>query len=313
MTKRNFAPNWFSALAVGLALVSAIPVQAQPAYDLSPEQSGRPRAAVNPAAVQAIDKAYTFIEPGTFTVAVVPGTPPISTYATDTQTIVGADPDIAQLVADSLGLKLKLVPVAWPDWPLGITSGKYDAAISNIGVTEQRKEKFDFSSYRQGLHGFFVRSDSKIESITQPKDAAGLRIIVGSGTNQERILLEWSKQNAANGLKPLELIYFDDEPSRLLALASGRADAIVQPHAQLLFIQSRDRNIRRVGVLSAGWPLKSDVAITTRKDAGLAPALTIALNGLIDGGQYRAALTRWGLDSEALPRSETNPPGLPKF
>lgn len=82
------------------------------------------------------------------------GGPPLATYATDAKTVVGADPDYALAVADSLGLELELVAVARADWPLGLASGKYDAVISNVGVTEQRKEKFDFSTYRQGLHGF---------------------------------------------------------------------------------------------------------------------------------------------------------------
>ncbi len=282
-------------------------------YDLGPEQKGRPRADKSAAALAALAPTVKFTTPGVFTVAVAPGSPPIATYATDTKTVVGADADIAQLVADSLGLRLELVPVAWADWPLGLTSGKYDAVISNVGVTEQRKERYDFSTYRQGLHGFFVTLDSSVKEIREPKDAAGLRVVVGAGTNQERILLEWSKRNVAAGLKPLELQYHDDDPARLLALRSGRADVIVQPHAQLLFIQARDGNIRRVGVLSAGWPLKSDVAIATRKDSGFAPALTAALNDLIRSRKYRESLARWGLEDEALPVSETNPPGLPKF
>ncbi|MCY1521508.1 L-cystine-binding protein FliY [compost metagenome] len=251
--------------------------------------------------------------PGKFTVAVSPGGPPLATYATDARTIIGADPEYAGAIANSLGLELELVPTAWIDWPLGLTSGKYDAVISNVGVTEQRKEKFDFSTYRQGLHGFFVKSDSGITSIKEPKDAAGLRIIVGAGTNQERILLKWSDENVAAGLKPLELQYYDDEATSLVALASGRADVIVQPHAQLVFIAARDNNIKRVGTLSAGWPERSDVAITTRKGSGLANALTIATNGLIADGTYGKVLERWHLREEALPKSETNPPGLPKF
>ncbi|MEK1897073.1 MAG: transporter substrate-binding domain-containing protein, partial [Rhizobium sp.] len=214
---------------------------------------------------------------------------------------------------DSLGLTLEIVPVAWIDWPLGLTSGKYDAVISNVGVTEQRKEKFDFSTYRQGLHGFFVKSDSPVASIKEPKDAAGLRIIVGAGTNQERILVKWSDEDVAAGLKPIELQYYDDEAASLLALRSGRADVIVQPHAQLVFIAARDKNIKRVGTLSAGWPERSDVAIATRKGSGLANALTIATNGLIANGTYAKILDRWQLAEEALPKSETNPAGLPKY
>ncbi|MCJ2091164.1 ABC transporter substrate-binding protein [Methylobacterium sp. J-072] len=282
-------------------------------FDLGPEQSGRIRAEKDPAAIARLPKDYRFAEPGALTVGITPGGPPLGSYATDARTVVGADPDFAQLIADSLGLRLKLVPVAWEDWPLGLSAGRYDAVISNVGVTEQRKEKFDFTTYRQGLHGLFVKADSHITQIREPKDVAGLTISVGGGTNQERILVEWDKQNRAAGLKPLELQLFDDEAARLVALRSGRADVIVQPHAQLVFVAARDKDIRQAGTLSAGWPLTSDVAIATRKGSGLVDALTLATNDLIANGTYGRALARWGLEEEALPRSETNPPGLPKF
>lgn len=287
---------------------------AEAPFDFSPEQAGRPHAARSERAIATIPQWTRLVVPGRLTVAINPaGGPPLTSYATDTHTVVGADADIASVLADALGLWLDLVPTAWADWPLGLASGKYDAVISNVGVTEQRKEKFDFSTYRAGLHGFFVATNSAVGAIKEPKDSAGLRIIVGAGTNQERILLEWSRQNVAAGLKPLLLQYYDDQPTGLLALASGRADVIVQPHAQLVFLAARDRTIRRVGTLSAGWPLRSDVAVTTRKGAGLAEALTVAINELIENGTYAKVLARWGLEEEALARSETNPPGLPKF
>ncbi|MGF9564838.1 ABC transporter substrate-binding protein [Neorhizobium sp. JUb45] len=281
-------------------------------FDLSPTQAGRVRAEKDPAAIAAIAADFKFVNPGRLTVAVSPGGPPLATYATDAKTVVGADPDYALAIADSLGLELELLPVAWADWPLGLASGKYDAVISNVGVTELRKEKFDFSTYRQGLHGFFVKADSAIKEINEPKDAAGLRITVGASTNQERILLKWSEEDVAAGLKPIELQYHDDEAARVIALQAGRVDVIVQPHAQLVYIAARDKSIKRVGTLSAGWPERSDVAIATRKGSGLADALTLATNNLIRNGVYAKILDRWQLAEEALPESRTNPPGLPK-
>lgn len=305
----------FRSLLTSLALVpfsAAMSLAASDVFDLSPEQPARIRVEKDARAIAAIPAGFKFVTSGKFTVAVSAGGPPLATYATDAKTVVGADPDYASAIADSLGLELELVSVAWADWPLGLVSGKYDAVISNVGVTEQRKEKFDFSTYRQGLHGFFVKPDSGITSIKEPKDAAGLRIIVGPGTNQERILLKWSDENVAAGLKPIELQYYDDEATRFVALAAGRADVIVQPHAQLVFIAARDKNIKRVGTLSAGWPERSDVAITTRKGSGLADALTLATNDLIKSGAYAKILAHWQLSEEALPESRTNPPGLPK-
>ena len=66
---------------------------------------------------------------------------------------------------------------------------------------------------------------------------------------------------------------------------------------------SRDHTIKRVGTLSAGWPDRSDVAITTRKGSGLADALTVATNGLIGNGVYAKILDHWHLSEEALPKS----------
>lgn len=308
--KRIIASAAAAGLAFALAFSSA---HAADKFDFSPAQAGRLHADKDPAAIQALSKDFKFVKDGVLTVAIAPSAPPIATYATDAKTVVGFDPDYAQLIADALGLKLELQPIAWADWPLGLSSGKYDAVISNVGVTEQRKEKFDFSSYRLGLHGFYVKADGPIKSIKEPRDIAGLRVITGSGTNQERILLEWNKQNVAAGLKPVEVQYFDDDASRVLAIVSDRADANFNPNAPQAYHAAKDGQIRVVGTVNAGWPLKSDVAITTRKGSGLANALTIATNGLIRNGKYAQALARWSLTEEALPKSETNPPGLPKF
>lgn len=311
----------FLARATGLAqtagllaaLLSASVVHAaDPAFDLSAAQPHRLHVTPNPAAIAALPQG-ALVTPGILTVAVAPGGHPLADYAEDNQTVIGADPDVASLVAESLGLQLQLIPVAWADWPLGLASGKYDAVISNVGVTEQRKEKFDFATYRQGLHGFFVGTDNPVQKIAEPQDLAGLKVIVGSGTNQERILLEWDKQNRAAGLAPAEFQYFDDDAQAYLAIASGRADVVVQPHAKLVYIASRDKHLRKVGTLSAGWPARSDVGVTTRKGSGLAEPVSIALNGLIADGTYAATLARWHLDDEALPASQVNPPGLPKF
>jgi polar amino acid transport system substrate-binding protein len=283
------------------------------AFDFGPEQAGRPHTVRDPQAIVALGKDFRFAKEGVLTVGIHPFAPPIATYATDTKTVIGADPDIAQLVAEALGLKLELLPIPWADWPLGLTSGKFDAVISNVGVTELRKEKFDFSTYRLGLHGFYVKKESPIQSIKEPKDVAGLRIITGSGTNQEKILLEWNRRNIAAGLKPLELQYYDDQAAQNLALLSGRADANFNPNGPQAYQAVKEGKTRLVGTVNAGWPLKSDVGVTTRKDSGLAPAITLALNNLIKTGKYAQVLERWKLGEEALPRAETNPPGLPKL
>src|SRR5690606_13479919 len=147
-TQMAFSSKLLSLLAGGLftATAALIPVAHAQEVDLSPEQKGRVRAGKLEEAFKLLPAGYRFIADGKLTVATVPFRLPLVDYASDTKTPIGVEPDIAQLVADSLGLELQLVPIAWVDWPLGLTSGKYVAVASNITVTEARKEKFDFSS-----------------------------------------------------------------------------------------------------------------------------------------------------------------------
>ncbi|MFB9952380.1 ABC transporter substrate-binding protein [Rhizobium puerariae] len=296
-------------LSLSAALASVAHAQG---VDLSPEQKDRVRSEKVQAVIDLLPEDYKFVTPGKLTVASVPGNLPFAVYGSDTKTPVGGEPDVAQLVADSLGLELQLVPVAWADWPLGIASGRFDAVIHNVTVTEERKEKLDFSTYRKDLLGFYVAKDSKIQSIAKPEDVAGLKVIVGASTNQEQILLRWNEANVAKGLKPAEIQYYDDVVVQDLALQSGRADVYLGPNAISAFKAAQGNKTRLVGTFSGGWPVTAEIAVATKKGSGLADAITAAINAQIKNGNYAKALARWNLSAEAIPESQTNPPGLPK-
>lgn len=264
-------------------------------------------APADPQAIAKIPPGFHFVNPGYLTVATsATNSPPIGLWATDNKTLIGSDPDIARLLADSLGLKLKLVPAAWEDWPLGLTAGRYDVAMFNIAVTEERKQKFDFATYRADNHAFTVKNNSSITVINGPADVAGKRIIVGSGTNQERILLSWDAQNRAKGLAPVQPIYLSDDASATLALLSGRADATFGPQAMAAWKVASRGQTRIVG----HGPFRAWVAVTTKKGNGLDVALQQAINSTITRGQYQHVLARWGEQAEAVTASQVNPPGI---
>ncbi len=129
-------------------VLSAFAMSAHAALDLRANEQPLP-VTRDPQAIAKIPPGYRYVEPGTLTVAISAlNSPPLALLASDNRTRIGSDPDMARLLAGSLGLKLRLVPTAWEDWPLGIASGRYDVALINIAVTEKRKEKFDFATYR---------------------------------------------------------------------------------------------------------------------------------------------------------------------
>ncbi|HFI5639555.1 TPA: transporter substrate-binding domain-containing protein [Raoultella planticola] len=290
---------------VALAL-GALSAGAQAKIDLRANEQPLP-VTVDNAAIARIPASYRFVEPGTLTVAISAlNSPPLALLASDNRTRIGSDPDIARLLAGSLGLKLKLVPTAWEDWPLGITSGRYDVALVNIAVTEQRKEKFDFATYRVDSLAFSVKSTSAIEKISGAADLSGRKVIVGSGTNQERILLGWNGENKAAGRQLALPIYLTDDASGNLYIQSGRADVFFGPQSVAAYKAALTGTTKVVGL----GPKKAWVATTTKKGNGLVFALQAALDGAIARGEYQQVLARWGEQGEAVAQSQVNPPGI---
>lgn len=295
--------------AVSINSVFAITIDGQ---EISLEANKTPiRATVSEKATNAIPSEFTFANQGHLTVAIAGlNSPPLYMFGEDNKTLIGSEVDMAQLLADSLGLTLKVVPTSWEDWPLGVASGKYDLAISNITVTKDRKKRFDFVTYRKDTLVFFVKSNSPINEINKAADIAGLKIIVGSGTNQESILLAWNDENIAKGLEAFTPIYAKDDAAQSLALQSGRADAFFTPYVMGAWKVSQTGNTKLVGQIDGGWPHAAHIAVTLKKGSGLVNAVQISLNEVMQSGEYQQVLSRWGEGKEALTVAEINPKGL---
>jgi polar amino acid transport system substrate-binding protein len=247
---------------------------------------------------------------GVLRVSVTQGAVPLAFFADDNETVIGSETDIATLVADALDLELELVVNDWSNWPLATQSGEVDATISNVTVTEERKQLFDFSSYRVDQLGWLVQADSDLQ-IDEAADIAGLTVGVGSGTNQEQILLAWDQQNRDAGLEPVTIDYYESYNDAVLALQSGRLDTYFGPNATAAYSAAvSPDDVAVAGTVNGGWPDTANIAVATAKGNGLAEAFTAAIDHAIDDGTYQQVLDRWGLGAEAIDHAETNPPGL---
>lgn len=280
--------------------------------DLSVEQPGRPHTTFSQERANEVANV-PFVKKDTLTIAFSTNSSlPLHDYATDAKTLIGIDADLASALAERLGKKLEFVEIVWADWPLGLSSGKYDAVIANLTVTEERKEKFDFATYRHDIIGIYVKKSSPIKEVKEAKDIAGLRVITDAGTNQEKLLLQWNDQNVKAGLKPVEVQYYDDRALQTLALDSDRADAIFSVNAMQSYISATTGKTRLVGTVNGGWPLTADIAVGLPKNSPLTKPVSDSINDMIADGTYEKILKRWNLWEEAVSQSQINPPGLPK-
>ena len=244
------------------------------------------------------------------------GFPPLSFIGDDQKTLTGSEPDFGRLIAAVYGLQPEIVNATWDNLFVGIDSGKTDVGLSNITDTETRKIKYDFASYRQDNLGFEVNKSSTWNFDNKYENLAGKTVAVGSGTNQEKILLEWQTKLKAEG-KTLDVKYYPTQAAVNLALSSGKIDIYFGPNPGIAYHIKGDSSgpnpTRNAGTYSgAGATLQGLIAATTKKDNGLAKPLADAINYLIKNGQYAKWLAAYNLSNEAVPTSLVNPPGLPK-
>jgi polar amino acid transport system substrate-binding protein len=243
------------------------------------------------------------------------GFPPLAFVGNNQKTFTGAEPDLGRLVAAVFGLKPVIANATWDNLFVGIDSGKDNIGFSNITDTEQRKLKYDFASYRQDNLAFEVKKNSPWNFDGNFENLAGKTVAVGSGTNQEKLLLEWKTKLKAEG-KTINVKYFQDQNGVNVALASGRIDIYFGPNPGVQYHIAQDASSpspsRSAGTFSgAGATLQGLIAATTKKGDGLAQPTADAINYLIKNGQYATWLKAYNLSNEGVPTSLVNPPGLP--
>lgn len=94
--------------------------------------------------------------------------------------VVGIDAEIAEAIAEELGMELKIEDMAFDSIITAVTSGKADIGAAGMTVTEDRLENVNFSdTYATATQVVIVTEDSDIAS---PDDLVGKKVGVQLGT-----------------------------------------------------------------------------------------------------------------------------------
>lgn len=134
---------------------------------------------------------------GVLRVATEPYFPPqefIDPNLTGQESYVGADMEMARLIATRMGVALEIVPMEFTEVLDAVADGTCDLAISGLAFTPARAAMVELS---KGYHytennagsGLLIRA-SDAEKITSAEDLNGLNLVAQSGSLQESIVAE---------------------------------------------------------------------------------------------------------------------------
>ncbi|MBV1787458.1 transporter substrate-binding domain-containing protein [Marinobacterium sp. D7] len=153
---------------------------------------------------------------GVLVVAVPQDFPPFGSVGPDLQPM-GYDIDVARYLAESLELKLELVPVTSANRIPYLQTRKVDLVISSMGKNPEREKVVDFSrAYAPFFLGVFGESAADVKAAA---DLAGKTLGVTRGSVEDLELSKLAPESAV-------IQRFEDNNTTISAYLSGQVDLI---------------------------------------------------------------------------------------
>jgi polar amino acid transport system substrate-binding protein len=131
--------------------------------------------------------------------------------------IVGFEKDIGDALCERMKVKCEFTNTAWEGIIPGLLANEYDAILSSMSITEERKQQVDFTEkYYNTPPALAVPKDSDVKGVT-PEDLAGKTIGAQVSTTHANYVQEKYPES--------ELKAYPSPDEYKLDLASGRLDA----------------------------------------------------------------------------------------
>jgi polar amino acid transport system substrate-binding protein len=201
--------------------------------------------------------------------------PPFEYIDEDSKEIIGFDIDLMKAVAAEENLDVEFVNVAWDALLAGVANCQYDAAISSVSITEERKANMLFSDpyYTVGQQ-IVVAADNT--DILGEADLKGKRIGAQISTTGAEL---------AGTIEGAELVNFNTIGLAFQALMNGDIDAVIADNVMALgYVAKYPDKLKAVGEPLTGESIgiavcKTKPELVTKFNDGLAK---VKAEGLID-------------------------------
>lgn len=220
---------------------------------------------------------------GTLTMATNAEFPPYE-YK-DGETIIGIDAEVAKLIADKLGLKLEIADVDFDSIIPGVQTGKYDMGMAGMTVTDERKQKVNFSdSYAKGIQVIIVKEGSDIKS---KDDLEGKKI----GTQQGTTGYIYASDTPENGGYGEEnVIGYASGAVAVEALKSGKVDCVIIDNEPAKAYVAANSGLK---ILDTEFTNEDYAICFSKKNPELQKKVNDALNELKASGEFQKVVDKY--------------------
>ncbi len=220
----------------------------------------------------------TTVTEGVLTMGTNAAFPPYE-YYDDADNIVGIDAEIAEALAEKLGLTLEIVDMDFSSIITSVQSGKIDVGIAGMTVTDERLENVNFTgSYATGVQVIIVPEGSEITSVDDLSNE-DLLIGVQEGTTGHIYCSDDYGED--------RVIAYTNGATAVQALLQGKVDCVViDQQPALAFVEANEG----LAILDTEYVIEEYAIAVSKDNEALLDALNAALAELTEDGTVQSIL-----------------------
>ena len=232
-------------------------------------------------------------------------------YLDDSGNLAGFEPDLAKELCQRMHVECEIVSQKWRGIIKGLNSGKYDAVMAAMSITEDRRKLVNFSrNYAVTPNVFVVRKDHPLAGFRtdlkrlnlndiSPADKAALDATIKAfrgkvigvqvGTTHAKFADQYLGDQA-------EIRIYDFQHTIDLGLYQGRLDAVIGDFAYWLPLinSEQGQHYQIVGPHMTGGPFGEGVGVAVRQtDQDLAAMFSRAIDAMISDGTLKKLAISW--------------------
>lgn len=235
--------------------------------------------AVETTAAEAIpaDKLQAIKDKGVLVLGTSADYPPFEFHieVNGKDTIVGFDIDIANKIAENIGVELEIVDMKFEGLLPALTAGKIDLIVSGMTPTDERKQSVDFSlTYYDARQTMLVLTES-VGTLNTIEAFDGKILGVQKSSIQEDLAKTIFTSSEAKAI--------DKIPNLIMELKTGKVDGLIlaEPVAKQYATANPDLSLNGLDLGSEGGS-----AIAVQKDSGtFLEAIDATIKDLMDSGE----------------------------
>lgn len=191
--------------------------------------------------------------------------------------LTGFDVEIGRAIARKMGVKAEFVEGKWDGLIAGLDVKRYDAVINQVGITDARKAKYDFSDpYISSQAALIVREDN--QAIKSFADLKGRK-------SANTLTSNFGKLAQSYGAEVVPVQGFNEAIDLLM---SGRVEATVNDNLSFLDFKKQKPNAKvKVAAYDKSKEFSESGVLIRKNNPELQAAINKALADLKADGTYR--------------------------